>query len=239
VELFKRRNITAEELAPSPTSETVERLAGPGGSVLDIGAGAGRASLPLARNGHPVTAIEKAPEMAAALREESAGLDGYVVVEDEWPTAVDLGSFDVVMAAHVVYDVQLIEPFLRAMTAHARRGVVLELTEAHPWTPLGPYYRALHGIDRPDGPTVDDLADVIRDVIGTEPNIDRWERAGGTWFESWDEIVELYRRRLVVPLDRIDEVRPLIEPDVGIHDGRMVIGEPVRRLVTVWWPIGD
>lgn len=239
VELFKRRNITAEEIAPSPTSETVEKLAGTGGSVLDIGAGAGRASLPLARNGHPVTAVERSSEMAAALREESAGLDRYVVVEDAWPTPVDLGSFDVVMAAHVVYDVQLIEPFLRAMTAHARRGVVLELTEVHPWAPLGPYYRSLHDIDRPDGPTVDDLVDVIREEMGIEPTIERWERPGGTWFESWDEIVELYRRRLVVPPARSDEVRPLLEPDVEIHDDRMTVGEPVRRLATVWWPTAD
>ena len=239
VELFRRRNITAEEMAPSPTSETVERLAGPGGTVLDIGAGAGRASLPLARTGHPVTAVEKAPEMAAALREESVGVGGYAVVEDEWPTAVDLGSFDVVMAAHVVYDVPLIEPFLRAMAAHSLRGVVLELTEAHPWAPLGPYYRALHGIDRPDGPTVDDLVDVIREEMGVEPTVERWERPGGTWFESWDEIIELYRRRLVVPPARSDEVRPLLEPDVEIHDGRMTVGEPVRRLATVWWRTAD
>ncbi|MEX1005597.1 MAG: class I SAM-dependent methyltransferase [Acidimicrobiia bacterium] len=239
VELFKRRNITAEEIAPSPTSETVERLAGPDGSVLDIGAGAGRASLPLSRGGHRITAVEKSSEMAAALREESAGLEGYVVVEEAWPTAVDLGSFDVVMAAHVVYDVPAIEAFLRAMAAHARQGVVLELTEAHPWVPLGPYYRSLHGIDRPDGPTVDDLVDVVREAIGVEPTVDRWERPGGTWFESWEEIVELYRRRLVVPPSRSGEVRSLLEPDVEIHDGRMTVGEPVRRLVTVWWRTVD
>lgn len=239
VELFKRRNITAEEIAPSPTSETVERLAGPGGTVLDIGAGAGRASLPLARKGHPITAVEKSAEMAAALREESAGLDGYVVVEETWPTAVDLGSFEVVMAAHVVYDVPGIEAFLRAMTAHARRGVVLELTDSHPWVPLGPYYRILHGIDRPDGPTVDDLVEVVQEELGIEPVVDRWERPGGTWFESWDEIIELYRRRLVLPAARTDEVRPLLEPDVEVTDGRMTIGEPIRRLATVWWPTAD
>ena len=239
VELFRRRSITAEERAPSPTSETVRRLAGPGGSVLDIGAGAGRASLPLARAGHPVTAVEKSAEMAAALREECAGLDGYVVVEDAWPTAQDLGSFDVVMAAHVVYDIPSIESFLEAMDAHARRGVVLELTDSHPWAPLGPYYRTLHGIDRPAGPTVDDLVDVIREELGIQPQVERWDRPGGTWFESWEEIVELYRRRLVVPPDRVDEVRVLLEPDVQVRDGRMTVGEPVRRLATVWWRTDD
>lgn len=238
VELFRRRNVSAAETEPPPTTAIVARLAGAGGSVLDIGAGTGRASLPLARSGHPVTAVEKSADMATALREESAGVAGYTVVEEAWPTAADLGRFDVVMCAHVVYDVAPIEAFLRAMVAHSRRGVVVELTESHPWTPLGRYYRALHDLDRPSGPTVDDLVAVIREELGVDPVVERWERPGGTWFESWDEIVEVYRRRLVVPAARIAELRPLLEPDVAIVDGRMTLGDSVRRLATVWWEPG-
>lgn len=239
VEVFRRRNISADESGPTPTTDIVHRLAGEGGSVLDIGAGTGRASIPLARHGHPVTAVEKSAAMASALREEIGEFDDYAVIEGAWPLAEDPGLFDVVMAAHVVYDVSPIETFIQAMNAHARRGVVLELTESHPWTPLGPYYRALHDIDRPDGPTVDDLVAVITDVIGFSPRLERWERAGGTWFESWDEIIELYRRRLVVPDARIDEVRPLLEPAVSESDGRLTVGDTVRRLATVWWPADD
>lgn len=237
VELFRRRNISAAESDVPPTTVICRRLAGPSGSVLDIGAGTGRASLPLARAGHPVTAVEKSADMVAALREETADVAAYRVVEDAWPTVVDLGSFDVVMCAHVVYDVAPIEAFLRAMNAHARRGVVIELTETHPWTPLGRYYRALHGIDRPSGPAVDDLVAVVRQELDIDPQVDRWERPGGTWFESWDEIVELYRRRLVVPAGRVDEIRPLLEPDVEVVEGRMTLGDSVRRLATVWWPV--
>lgn len=239
VEVFRRRNISADSADPSPTTGIVQRLAGGGGSVLDIGAGTGRASIPLARLGHHVTAVEKSGAMAAALREESAGLEGYRVIEDAWPLAYDPGSFDVVLAAHVVYDVSAIETFIQAMHAHARRGVVLELTESHPWTPLGSYYRALHGIDRPKGPTVDDLVAVVVEALGVVPQVEQWERSGGTWFESWDEIVELYRRRLVVPDGRIAEVRSLLEPDVTEIEGRLKVGDAVRRLATVWWPAAD
>ncbi|MFP5332063.1 MAG: class I SAM-dependent methyltransferase [Acidimicrobiia bacterium] len=239
VEVFRRRNLSADESDPAPTTGIVQRLAGPGGSVLDIGAGTGRASIPLARSGHPVTAVEKSEPMAEALRQETVDFPEYRIVEDAWPLAEDPGAFDVVMAAHVVYDVSAIETFIQAMDAHSRRGVVLELTESHPWTPLGGYYRVLHGIDRPNGPTADDLVAVIAEVVGVVPQVERWERPGGTWFESWDEIVELYRRRLVVPDDRVDEVRPLLEPDVSEIDGRLTVGGTVRRLATVWWPASD
>jgi SAM-dependent methyltransferase len=238
VELFRRRNVTAREEEPPPTIEVVSRLAGKGGSVLDIGAGTGRASLPLAALGHPVTAVEKSSDMATALRQEAALVPGsYRVLEVEWPAEVD--HADVVMAAHVVYDVADIDTFLQAMQDHARRAVVLELTESHPWTPLGPYYRALHGIDRPSGPTTDDLVSVIDELIGRRPEVMRWERPGGTWFESWDEIIELYGRRLVLPADRRSEVRPLLEPDVEEDGGRFTVGASVRRLATVWWLVDD
>lgn len=240
VELFRRRNISAAESELPPTFEIVKNLAGQGGSVLDIGAGTGRASLPLALGGHPVTAVERSAEMASALREEAAATDGrYEVIEDAWPMSTEIGIFDVVMAAHVVYDVSEIEPFLAAMAAHARRGVVLEMTEAHPWTPLGPYYRALHGIERPSGPAVDDLVAVIREVFDVSPGVVRWERPGGTWFESWEEIEEVYRRRLVLPSDRVGELRALLDPDLAVVDGRMMLGDTVRRLATVWWEIDD
>ncbi|MEX2279166.1 MAG: class I SAM-dependent methyltransferase [Acidimicrobiia bacterium] len=240
VELFRRRNITAAETEAPPTFDIVSRLAGAGGSVLDIGAGTGRASLPLAISGHPVTAVERSAEMASALREEAAAIEGrYEVIEEAWPVSTEIGAFDVVMAAHVVYDVSAIEPFLAAMAAHARRGVVLEMTETHPWTPLGPYYRALHGIERPAGPSVDDLVAVIREVFEVAPEVVRWERPGGTWFESWEEIEEVYRRRLVLPPDRIGELRALLGPDLAVIDSRMTLGDTVRRLATVWWTTGD
>ncbi|HVR32953.1 MAG TPA: class I SAM-dependent methyltransferase [Acidimicrobiia bacterium] len=239
VELFRRRNVTAEESPPPPTLDLVTDLAGAGGTVLDIGAGTGRASLPLAASGHRVTAVERSPAMAAALREEAAGFEeSYRVVEAAWPLE-GIGIFDVVLAAHVVYDVAEIEPFLTSMHRHARRGVVLELTETHPWTPLGPYYQALHDIDRPEGPTVEDLLGVVRETIGVEPALVHWERPGGTWFESWDEIEELYRRRLVLPAGRVAELRTLLGPDIEIVDGRMTLGDSVRRLATVWWRTDD
>lgn len=235
VTMFRRRNRSARLEAPTPTTAIVTELLGEAGSVLDIGAGAGRASLPLAASGHRVVGVERDPAMAAALRQEAeeAGVD-YRVVEGSWPCEVD-GPFDVVMAAHVVYDVADLTPFVKAMAAAASTAVVLELTDAHPWVPLAPYYRALHGLQRPSGPTADDLVDAVAEIVGERPRVERWRRAAGSWFESWEEMEEVLGRRLALPADRRHELRPLVEPDVVTAAGRMTVGSSERGMATVWW----
>lgn len=62
---------------------------GCGGPVLDVGAGTGRVSLHLARDGHAVTAIDLCDELLAQLRERAASLDVSTVVADA--RAFDLG----------------------------------------------------------------------------------------------------------------------------------------------------
>ena len=183
----------------TPTTARVEALAGARGSVLDVGAGTGRASLPLARLRHPLTAVERSGSMLSGLRDLANGLP-VEVVEGSWPEVAPLvGSHSVAMCAHVVYDVREIGPFLSALSERASSGVVIELTETHPWTHLGPYYRALHGLSRPSGPSADDLAAVVEEVLGVSAVLERWTRPPDLWFESRQEIIELYGRRLVLP----------------------------------------
>lgn len=234
---WKRRSQVAVDGPEPRTLEIVRRSMSADGSVIDIGAGRGRASLPLAVEGHRVTAVERDPGMAEGLREDAARLGVEVeVVERGWPDAAGVvGTADVVMSAHVVYDVHDIEGFLRAMIACATSAVVLELSEHHPWSGLASYYRLLHDLDRPSGPTADDLVDVVAGIIGTRPEVERWQRSGGLYFESRDELVEMFGRRLVLPRSRWDELDEML--DVTEIDGRFYVGDSQRRLVTVWWSV--
>ena len=236
--LWKRRSERSRvEDDETVTTTIARRLLTSGDGLIDVGAGRGRASLPLAAEGHPLVAVEKNPDMVAGLREDAARLGANVsIVEGAWPeAAAELDSAPVVMSAHVVYDVPDIGPFLTAMHRLATSGVVLEVTPSHPWSGMAPYYRALHHIDRPSGPTADDLVAVIEEVVGVVPEVEWWARSGQMWFSDWDEITEFYGRRLVLPPGRRHEVRPLVEPDVTEVDGRLFVGDPVRRLATIWW----
>lgn len=236
--LYRRRRRVEAEGPPGPTARVVLGLLPPGGSLLDVGAGTGGASLPLAARGHPLTAVERSPAMAAALRSEAEAA-GVVVtlVEGAWPeVAAAAGRHDVALCSHVVYDVADLDPFLRALHAAAGVGVVLEAGERHPWSGLIPFYRALHGLDRPDGPTADLLAEVVTEAVGVRPQVEH--RVGPVrWpFADLQELVEFYRRRLLVPAERAAELADRLAPDIVEQDGWLSLGGEAGT-VTMWWQI--
>ena len=67
-----------------------ELAAAQGGPVLDVGAGTGRVALDLARAGFAVTALDREPELLAALAARAAGLGVRTVAADA--TAFELGA---------------------------------------------------------------------------------------------------------------------------------------------------
>jgi hypothetical protein len=95
-------------------------------SALDVGAGCGALALPLAGRLRQVTALEPAPAMARALREEAAarGLANVEVVEAAWGEA-PVGRHDLVLCAHVGELLRPSAAFLREVARTARRWVVL------------------------------------------------------------------------------------------------------------------
>ena len=237
-ELWKRRTqIAREQGFETPTSAAIRSLLMPEGTVLDVGAGTGRASLLHAADGHQLTAVEKNPHLAAEFRQRVDEMGAAaLLVEGVWPDVADeVDVHDVAMCANVVYDVQEIGPFLTALSRHGRGGVVIELTSDHPWSSLAPYYRALHQLERPTGPTYMDFTQVVQEVCGVRPEVEVWTRPGQAWFESWDEILDHYGQRLVLPPGRRHELEALLAPETEVDGGRIYVGTRERTMVTVWW----
>ena len=237
-ELWKRRTqIAREQGFETPTGEVVRSLLGSAGTLLDVGAGTGRASLIHGAAGHPLTAVEKDPGLAAGFEQRAAEMGvGAVLVEGAWPdVAPKVDIHDVAMCANVVYDVQDIEPFLATLAHHGRVGVVVELTVDHPWLGLAPYYRALHQLERPQGPTYEDFVEVVREVCAIRPKVEIWTRPGHAWFESWDEVLDHYGKRLVLPPGRRRELEVLLAPDTEVEGDRLYVGTRERTMVTIWW----
>jgi hypothetical protein len=234
--VFARR---ADRLAATPSGPSFERAwaaLDPPGSLIDVGSGAGAACLPLLPRVTGLTAIDSEPDMLELLgrRAVAAGTTPRLIT-GTWPdVAAEAGQADVVTCHHVAYNVPQIEPFLAALTAAARREVVLELAAAHPLVSLNQLWLRFHGLVRPTGPTADDLLAILA-AMGIQARSKRWRRPGGPDYESFAELTDVTRRRLCLPPERTHEVaQALIE--TGIDPEHPVdLGSSGREVVTVWW----
>lgn len=223
-------------VAPSPDEEpdSPSRLRAreaipPGGTVLDVGAGGGAASLRLAPPAAFVTGFDEGADMleSFAARAEELGVR-HAEVHGRWPDDADAAPVaDVVVSHHVLYNVPDLGDFALALTAHARRRVVVEIGVSHPMAAQAPLWRHFHGLERPDGPTADDATAVLREV-GLDFSVEHVTRPQ----RSVDVVdraarVAFVRRRLCLPADRDPEIDVLL-PEFG--------GLGVREAVTIWWP---
>ncbi|MFZ2058857.1 MAG: hypothetical protein WAV54_15745, partial [Acidimicrobiales bacterium] len=148
-----------------------------------------------------------------------------------------VGPADVVTCHHVLYNVADLGPFVAALTAHARRLVVVELTARHPLTPLNRLWERFHGLVRPEVPTAFDVLALL-EALGLAPSHEVWSQPDQSEHESFEDLVEVTRRRLCLVPSRAGEVASALS-ELGTDSDRPVgIGPPGFDLVTIWWAGG-
>lgn len=234
--VFARR---ADALTANPGGASYDReraVLDPPGSVLDIGSGAGAASLPLLPHTTELIAVDASGRMLTLLAQRALarGVQARCVI-GEWPhAAAEMPVVDLVTCHHVLYNVPDLEPFVTAMTAHARRAVVVEITADHPLTPLNDLWLRFHGLRRPERPTGADVLAILR-ALGLDARHRVWRRPGGPEYESFDELVQVTRRRLCLPSGRSQEVGSALV-DAGVDPEHPAdLGSSERDVLTIWW----
>jgi SAM-dependent methyltransferase len=195
--------------------------------VLDVGVGGGAASLPLAPPAACLVGVDQSTAMlatfAAAAEDRSVA---HKEVQGSWPdVAAEVQPADVVVCHHVAYNVADLVPFVAALTASARRRVVLELTARHPLTSSNPLWLELHGVVRPTSPTADDAVAVLEEM-GLAVGVETFERPVAEGDDELGDAVPFVRRQLCLGPDRDAEIESLLR-----RHGRAQLG----RAVTVWW----
>jgi SAM-dependent methyltransferase len=208
-----------------------------GGSVLDIGVGAGAASLPLGGIASLIVGVDTSEDMLAAFRDEARGRRiATRELAGRWPDIAPLAPVaDVVVCNHVLYNVPEIEPFTRALDEHARRRVVIEITATHPLAWMNDLWLRFHGLERPSGPTADDALDALRE-LGFGPRREdemREPRTGG--FPTREDAVSLVRRRLCLPAERDPEIADALGDRLAARNGLWSAGPREQIVVALWW----
>jgi SAM-dependent methyltransferase len=214
--------------SPETPSHRAARLAlGEGGSVLDVGCGGGASSVPLVPEATRIVGVD---ESAAMLTNFAAACDRVGVAHEEhegrWPDiAGTVPGADVVVSHHTAYNVPDIAEFLEALTAHARRLVVVELPDRHPMSPLNGLWKHFWDLDRPTEPSADLFVEVVKE-LGWEPTVERVERAPRKGAMDHAAYVEFLRQRLCLTPDRDPEVEAVMGD----------VQYAVNTIVTVAWP---
>ncbi|HZR01035.1 MAG TPA: hypothetical protein VFC93_19700 [Chloroflexota bacterium] len=113
--------------------EYLRSLARPADVWMDIGAGAGRLAIPLARSIRRMIAVEPSPTMRVALLEAAAAESGGGALEvhdRRWPDEADhMPVVDVTLAANLLYSVDEPLSWVDAMERRSRRLCVVTLAD--------------------------------------------------------------------------------------------------------------
>jgi FkbM family methyltransferase len=233
-----------------PALTSLLALVRPGDTWLDIGAGAGRYALPIARavapSGGSVIALDPSAGMLAGLQEIAAdhGIDNVRTVEARWPPSdgdVTPYAADVSLIAHVSYDIAEIGPFVGAMESAARRLCVAVLMERQPSSIADVCWPPVWGESRVALPALPEFVELLR-ARGRKPAIERLEREPRR-FGSREELEGFLRRQLWVREGSgadarfLDALEPLLVTDeegrVGLRDQR-----PLPIGIVTWAPPG-
>ncbi len=195
--------------------------------MLDVGCGGGRSSLPLVPPANELIGVDPSAVMLDQfLRAASEVGVARRTIHGAWPeVAAYAPATDVVVCHHVAFNVGDIVPFLWALTDHARLAVVLEIPIVHPMSAWAPAWQHFWGVERPAGPTSDDLVAVLHEM-GLDPEHTTSERRPAA-ADQFSASVSVARRRLCLSPQRdVELARWLTE-----HPPRWV-----ETMATIRWP---
>lgn len=212
---------------PSRT-RALERLDGASPSVLDVGCGGGRAAFGLVPPAVRVVGVDHQQGMLDVFARQAAerGVACGTVLGD-WPEASGRTPVcDVVVCHHVLYNVQELEPFVNALSAHATRRVVVELPGHHPLSNMSAAWSHFWSLERPESPTAADALECVRS-LGHDASIEWFADPPREHQPPTDDEVRHTRIRLCLPATRDDDIREFLRANP----------RGPRQLATIWWDV--
>ena len=134
-------------------------------TLIDVGGGAGRMSLPLALRCRQVINIDPSAAMHDVFDSAAseAGIGNARFVQSGWLEAEGIEG-DVALVAHVTYFVPKIVPFLEKLNKAARRRVVIAMRTVPPPNQVAPLFHAVHNEELAPVPGPKELLAVLDEL---------------------------------------------------------------------------
>ena len=182
-------------------------------TVLDVGAGTGRLSIPIAKQVKSVTAVDPSKGMLACLEEnvEREGITNVTSINKRWEDiemGVDIEPHDVVIASHSLGMLDIQEA-LRKMDAASKRCVYI-MNFAGRWMGNGDeeLLKTVFGEERRSCHSLDYILfyNILHDMK-IYANVDILETVFEQHYDSLDDAVERWKEMRDIPDEKEDVLR--------------------------------
>ena len=220
---------------PDQLLEFVLKHLRPQETVVDIGAGTGGWSIPMARVAREVTAVEPSPSMMAMLRENAAaaGLSNLHLVQARWEEA-EVEPQDVALCSHGMYASPDLVGFVRKMERCARRSCFLVMRVPSHHGVMGELSQLIYG-QWHDSPNFVVAYNALSSVgiyanVLMEPTVRPWTS------QSLEEALRQAKRHLGLRNSAAhdDLIRQTLARRLTFIDGRYLWPDG-KRSALVWW----
>lgn len=221
-----------------PTLNALFAVLPPGGSVLDVGGGAGRFALPLATLANHVTVVEPSADAVETLRARAAeaGFGNITVINAPWEDA-EAPSAEVVLCSLVLHHVPEAATFVAKLQEHASDLVALVEMMETPGAAESPFYQRVHGSAPTPLPGLPDVLQLLW-AMDIHPDVTMLSADPPVLDDDFGAAVAQLRRRLGVTEGTEADARLRAAADELLEEtsaGFIVRGVSPRRQALVTW----
>jgi len=207
-------------------------------TVIDIGSGNGRWTIPLARKVKKVTAIEPSQEMAEILVDniKSAGLSNIEVISSTWEK-VSIEKHDVSVCAHAMYNSPDLAGFTGKMERSSRQMCYLSVRIPPVNGVIAELSRMIYGRSHDSANAI--IAFNALYSMGKLPNLLIEEGIINWTSNSYEEAFTRVKRHLSVEstTDYNDEIMAVLYRCLKLKNGQYIWPDGMRSALIFWKPV--
>jgi len=220
-----------------------------GGRILEVGCGTGQATVPFARRGYRILAVELGADLAAVARRKLAAYSQTEVLVgsfEDWP--VEAGSFDLLISATAFHWVDPAIRYRKAALALKPGGAIALFWNHHVWNEAsGSFFDEVQEFYLRAGeakareyqglPLPHDLPTTVRDEIDATSLFGEVTIRWYLWNQEYDavsyiNVLNTYSNHRDLPDDKREQLFRDISEVIGTHyGGRIVKGYSTQLYV--------